>query len=157
MQKLLSVLSRTLGMISVLSLTFLCRFALAGDLHSPVGLWETIDDETGKVKSHVRIYAENGVLTGKIEALLNRKPGDENPLCTACEGARKDQPMLGMQVIWGMTADGDEFSGGRILDPAKGSEYKCSFKVIEEGKRLKVRGYIGFSLFGRSQTWNRIE
>lgn len=126
-------------------------------LASPVGLWKTVDDKSGKVRSIVRISEANGELSGKIEKLF-RDPGEEpNPKCDKCEGVRKDQPVLGMVFMSGLKKDGDEFSGGEILDPDNGKVYRSKMSLIEGGKKLKVRGYIGTPLFGRSQVWVRGE
>ena len=122
---------------------------------SPTGTWKTIDDETGKPKSLVRITEENGVLTGKIEKLFRPADQDQNPKCTACEGARKDQPIIGMTILSGLKKDGNEYTGGEILDPSKGKTYKSKASLKDNGSKLEVRGYIGAPMFGRSQTWVR--
>ena len=144
-------------MRKILTTAALCLFAAclyATDL-SPEGHWATIDDETGEVKSHVVIWLENGELKGKIEKLIN--PEEPNPVCEACKGKLKNQPITGMTFIWGLKKKGEEWQGGRILDPANGKEYKAKIKVIDEGKALEVRGFIGLSLIGRTQTWQRID
>jgi uncharacterized protein (DUF2147 family) len=122
---------------------------------SPAGVWKTIDDETGKPKSLVRITEENGVLSGKIEKLFRPADQDQNPKCTACEGARKDQPIIGMTILSGLKKDGNEYTGGEILDPTKGKTYKSKAALKDNGSKLEVRGYIGAPMFGRSQTWVR--
>ncbi len=123
--------------------------------NSPVGLWKNIDDDTGKPKALIRITEADGVLTGKIEHLF-REPGqDPNPKCTKCDDANKDQPILGMVILVGLKKDGDEYDGGTILDPNNGKVYKSKLVVEEGAKKLNVRGYIGFSWIGRSQTWVR--
>jgi uncharacterized protein (DUF2147 family) len=122
---------------------------------SAAGAWKTIDDETGKPKSLVRITEENGVLTGRIEKLFRAPDQDQNPKCTACEGARKDQPLIGMTILSGLKKDGNEYAGGEILDPAKGKTYKSKAQLKDNGSKLEVRGYIGAPMFGRSQTWVR--
>ena len=122
---------------------------------SPVGVWKTIDDETGKPKSLVRITEEGGALTGKIEKLFRPAGQDQNPKCTACEGARKDQPIIGMTILSGLKKDGDEYTGGEILDPSKGKTYRSKATLKDNGSKLEVRGYIGAPMFGRSQTWVR--
>jgi uncharacterized protein (DUF2147 family) len=122
---------------------------------SPVGLWKTIDDASGEPKALVRIALDSGVLTGTIEKLF-RKPGeDPNPTCDKCEGARKDQPIAGMQILSGLKPDGDEWTGGEILDPNNGKVYKAKLRLADGGKKLEVRGFIGFSLLGRTQVWQR--
>jgi hypothetical protein len=127
-----------------------------GESPSPIGLWQTIDDDTGEVKSLVRISEQGGALIGIVEKLYTKPGKDPNPLCTKCDGNNKDKPVLGMRILWGLIKHGDEWSGGSILDPKKGTIYKCTLKTVEFGRRLIVRGYIGFSLLGRSQTWNRV-
>jgi len=124
---------------------------------SPVGLWKTIDDETGKPKSLVRITDNGGELRGKIEKLFRDAGEDQNPKCDKCEDARKDQPIVGMTIISGMKKDGDEYNGGQILDPANGKVYKSKMSLNDGGKKLDVRGYIGVPMLGRTQTWVRAE
>ena len=124
---------------------------------TPVGRWTTIDDETKKPKSVVAIYEENGKLFGRIEKLF-REPGEEqNPLCDKCEGDLKNKPVIGMVILRDLKKDGDEWDGGRITDPNNGKTYKCKVKVEDGGKKLKVRGFIGVSLLGRTQHWLRAE
>jgi len=138
-------------------------FALAGiaatgaahaDTASPVGVWTTIDDATGKPKSTVEISEHDGELTGKVVEVLQSDQGP-HPLCKLCEGERKDQPIEGMTIIWGMKKDGDTWEGGKILDPHTGKTYGCKIHPAEGGQKLEVRGFMGFSLLGRSQTWER--
>lgn len=125
---------------------------------TPAGLWETIDDKTGMARSHVRIVDNGGVLEGRVEKVLNKQPDDDpDGLCRKCEGARKDKPVVGMTILWGLKRDDDVWKGGEILDPKSGKVYKCKMELLEDGRRLKVRGFIGVSLIGRSQTWNRLE
>lgn len=136
-------------------LAFGAPLAHAADLASPVGLWQNIDDETNKPKALIRITDTNGVLQGQIEKLYRDAGEDQNPLCVKCEGARKDQPITGMVILTGLKKDGDEYTGGEILDPAKGKTYKSKMHLTDGGKKLSVRGYIGTPMLGRSQTWVR--
>jgi uncharacterized protein (DUF2147 family) len=122
---------------------------------SPVGLWKNIDDATGKPKALIRITESDGALTGKIEKLFRAPDEDQNPKCEKCEGALKDQPVIGMTILSGLKKDGDEYNGGQILDPANGKLYKSKLSVTEDGKKLNVRGYIGMPMLGRTQTWVR--
>jgi len=132
--------------------------AQAADLSTPVGLWRTIDDRTGQDRSLVRIVDADGTLEGKVEKTLNRQPDDDpDGRCRACTGVRKDQPVVGMTILWGLKQDGSEWKGGEILDPKNGKTYRCRMKLIEGGKKLEVRGFIGVSLLGRTQTWMREE
>jgi uncharacterized protein (DUF2147 family) len=127
--------------------------ALAAEGASPVGTWQTIDDNSGKVRSLVRISEANGEISGKIEKIFPG-PGEEtNPKCIKCSDQRKDQPIIGMTFLNGLKKDGDEFGGGQILDPDNGKVYRSKIEVIEGGKKLKVRGYLG--PFYRTQIWVR--
>ncbi|MBN3758983.1 DUF2147 domain-containing protein [Paraburkholderia sp. Tr-20389] len=122
---------------------------------TPVGTWQTIDDHTGQPKALVQITQDaNGSLNGKVVKGLG--PNDQpDRRCTACTDTRKDQPILGMTIISDMKKDGDNWDGGQILDPENGKLYKCKMHVEDGGQKLVVRGYIGVSLLGRSQTWVR--
>ncbi|MBL8533325.1 MAG: DUF2147 domain-containing protein [Betaproteobacteria bacterium] len=125
---------------------------------SPVGVWQTIDDKTGVARSEVRIIESGGVYEGRVEKLLNRRPDDDpDGLCRKCEGDRKDKAIVGMTILWGLRKDGDQWTGGQILDPKNGSVYRCKMKLHDAGARLEVRGFIGVSLIGRSQHWKRLE
>lgn len=133
---------------------FLVLFACSLQAQSsPVGLWKTIDDETGEAKSYVRISEKNGKLYGKVEKLL-LKPQDTR--CTACEGDKKDQLVVGMEILSDLEKDGDAWEDGEIIDPNSGSVYSCYIEM-ENDDKLKVRGYIGFSLLGRTQYWHRVK
>jgi uncharacterized protein (DUF2147 family) len=128
--------------------------------NTPVGTWKTIDDATGKPKSIVEISDHNGELKGVVKQILNRTPEDiardgQTALCKECDGERKDQPIEGMTIMWGVKQDGDIWDGGKILDPKNGKVYKVKLKTVDGGSKLDVHGYIGFSLLGRSQTWLR--
>jgi uncharacterized protein (DUF2147 family) len=125
---------------------------IAADL-SPAGLWKTIDDKTGRARGFVRIYEQNGELFGKIESSLS--PQDAREVCGRCSGERKDKPVIGMVILTGMKRTGSEYAGGEILDPDTGWVYRCKMRLVEGGRKLILRGYVGFSLLGRSQTWLR--
>lgn len=120
---------------------------------SPVGEWKTFDDKTGLPRAIVRIYEEHGRLFGRIEQTFT--PGGEHRVCVPCTDERKNQPIVGLVIIRNLKPDGDEFTGGDILDPESGSVYRCKMHLDGAGSRLVLRGYIGFSLLGRTQTWQR--
>ena len=128
-------------------------FAYAGST-SPVGYWETIDDDGVTPTSIVQIYQEGDELSGKIVKIL-RKDAPPDAVCEACRGDLKDKPVVGLRIIWGMKEDGDQWEGGQILDPDSGKDYKCT--LVVDGDKLKVRGFLGFSLLGRTQVWRRAE
>jgi uncharacterized protein (DUF2147 family) len=122
---------------------------------SPLGYWKTIDDVTGNVKSIVKIEGSSSNLTGTVVKLF---PGALT-VCSACSGNLKDKQILGMTVMYDLKQNSDdpnEWSGGTIMDPKTGRTYHCSLIVSADGNRLIVRGYIGFSLLGRSQTWIKV-
>jgi uncharacterized protein (DUF2147 family) len=122
---------------------------------TPVGLWKTIDDKTGQARSHVRIVERNGVLTGRIEEILDA--GKSDARCDKCAGARKDQPVRGMAIIEGMRANSRSgyWEGGTILDPNDGKVYKLRLTPKAGGQQLEVRGFVG--PFYRNQQWIRLE
>ena len=130
-------------------------FAQAND--SPVGLWRTIDDESGEEKSLVRISASGDKLVGVVTAIAD--PERQDATCSECEDERRDQPVLGMEIIRAVDAQEQDgaWLGGNILDPNKGKIYKLKLELQEGGAELKVRGFIGFSLLGRTQIWKRVE
>ncbi len=101
----------------------------------------------------MRIYEQDGKLFGRIEQSFT--PGAEHRVCVPCTDERKNQPIIGLLIIRNIKRDGNVYSGGDILDPESGSVYRCKMHVEQDGARLILRGYIGFSLLGRSQTWQR--
>ena len=144
---------KTVVSTMALSLASLSAFAQM----SPVGLWKTIDDDSGKEKSLVRIKENNGVFSGTIERLLDptTKPDE---VCDKCTDDRKDKPVLGMTILRGLKAsegDASVFEGGTIVDPNNGKVYRTRLKPVEDGKKLEMRGYIG--PFYRTQVWLRVE
>ncbi|MBF0597843.1 DUF2147 domain-containing protein [Faecalibacter rhinopitheci] len=121
---------------------------------SPLGTWKTIDDETGKEKSYVEIFEKDGKVYGKVVKILTK--GKEDSKCTACKDARKDKPILNMVILTDLKKSGNEWTGGKILDPNSGKEYKATLKLNGKDK-LDVRGYVGISLVGRTQTWQKVK
>lgn len=121
---------------------------------SPVGVWKSMDEKTGAPKSQVRITESGGVLTGKVERVL-REGADPQAICDKCSDDRKDQPIVGLEIIRGASqAEGKAvWEGGKILDPENGKTYTLRLTPIEGGAKLEVRGSIG--PFGRTQTWVR--
>jgi len=120
---------------------------------SILGQWETYDDETNEKKALIEIYQTNDTYFAKIvQSYVKGTSG----ICEKCEGAKKDQPIAGLVIIENLEKDDDEYNGGTILDPQNGKTYKC-YLELEETNKLKVRGYLGFSLLGRTQYWHRKE
>jgi uncharacterized protein (DUF2147 family) len=124
---------------------------------SPVGLWKTIDDDTKKEKSLVRIKETNGVYSGTIEKFLD--PATKaDAVCDKCTDERKDKPILGMTILRNLKQSADDktvYDGGDIVDPNNGKVYRSRLKPVDDGKKLEMRGYIG--PFYRTQVWLRVE
>jgi uncharacterized protein (DUF2147 family) len=127
--------------------------AHAAGAPSPLGLWKTFDDKTGQPRALVRIYLQDGKYFGKIEQSFT--PGAETRVCAVRTDERKNQPIIGLLIIRNVSLRDGEYGGGDILDPDSGSVYRCKFHLENDGAVLVVRGFIGFSLLGRSQTWRR--
>jgi uncharacterized protein (DUF2147 family) len=138
---------------AALALVLAAAAGTAAAQATPVGLWKTIDDETKQEKSVVRITDANGVLSGRIEKVLD--PAKQDAKCEKCTDDRKDKPVTGMTILRNAKANGDAWEGGDILDPGNGKVYRVRLKPEEGGKQLEVRGYIG--PFYRNQHWIRVE
>jgi len=139
--------------LAMLSIAMLHWTPAAADADSPIGLWKTFDDKTGQARAIVRIYQQDGRLFGQIERSFT--PGAENRVCDVCTDERKNKPIIGLIIIRNVRAADGDYGGGDILDPDTGSVYRCKFHLDQNGARLVVRGYIGFSLLGRTQYWQR--
>ena len=127
----------------------------ASVLQSPVGLWRTSNDKTGRPGGLLRIYEQRGNFFARIEK--SSVSDDTKTVCTACVDERRNQPMVGLVIMRNMKLTDGGYGGGDILDPRSGSIYGCKFWLKQGGTRLVVRGFIGISLLGRSQTWTREE
>ncbi len=123
---------------------------------TPVGTWRTIDDKTGKAAAVVAISEQGGELHGRVEQILRPQEATQDPVCTKCQGARRNQKIRGMEILWGFKKTSDGWSDGWILDPGSGDVYHATLEPLEGGKRLKVFGYIRVLVkIGRSQIWER--
>ena len=117
---------------------------------APTGIWKTVDDNTGETRSEMELYINDaGELEGRIHKLYD---ADAPETCDLCPGDKKDAKLLGMIIMWGLEQDGDQWEGGRIMDPENGKTYKCYIEEVEKGK-LKVRGFVGIAALGRTQYW----
>ena len=121
---------------------------------SAAGVWRTVDDKTGQPKGEVRVYEENGHWFGQITRVYDSK--DAQSRCDDCRDDRKGKPIVGLTIVRNMTLKDGEFAGGDILDPDTGKVYRCRFRLDDGGEKLVVRGFFGFSLLGRTQTWTRM-
>lgn len=120
------------------------------------GTWKTIDDETGEVKSLVYIWVHKGVAYGKITKLYRKPTENQNPVCDKCKGWRENKPITGMRIMQGLKKDGNVWKGGTIVDPKNGKTYGCQIEATANDQKLNVRGYLGVSALGRTQTWVRV-
>ncbi|MBI3529405.1 MAG: DUF2147 domain-containing protein [Betaproteobacteria bacterium] len=143
------------GLCVAIALMVASNFAAAAG--SPVGTWRSIDDKTRQERSIIRITEENGELKGVVQKIFDQPGDDPAHLCKECKDERKDKPIAGMTILWGLKKDGDTWAGGEIFDPKNGKTYRCKMTLSEDGKSLNVRGFIGISLIGRTQTWLRQE
>ena len=144
---------KKIALVSLLSLAAVSAFAQA----TPAGLWKTIDDDTKKEKSLVRITDNNGVFSGRIEKLLDPEVKQDS-VCEDCTDERKGKPVLGMTILRNLKQNADDkavFDGGDVLDPKNGKIYRARIKPVDGGKKLEMRGYIG--PFYRTQVWVRVE
>lgn len=145
-------------MKKVLFLLILSGIVSGAFANDVAGTWMTIDDETGKARSHIEIWVNNGVAYGKITKIIAIKPGENtDPNCTECKGEDHNKKVVGLVIMKNLRQDGDEWKGGTILDPNNGKTYKCKMKAEQGGQILKVRGFIGFSLLGRTQVWRKLK
>lgn len=132
--------------------TLLFLVTLSFNAQTIFGKWHSTNEDTGEVDSVVEVYEKDGKAYAKIVEIKN--PERKNAVCDLCEGENKNKPILGMNILTGLEKDDDEWSGGKILDPRNGKVYKCYIKLVEPDK-LKLRGYIGFSLLGKTAYWTR--
>ena len=140
---------------SLFFIVLLSSLPASGFDPSPAGVWRTIDDNTHKARGLIRLYEQNGEVFGRVEASFD--PKEANEICERCSDDRKNKPVVGMVVMRNMKKRGAEYVGGDILDPDTGLVYRCKFTLEDGGRKLVVRGFIGISLLGRSQTWLRQE
>jgi len=136
---------------SVLLMSLFFIINLSGQ--SVLGVWKTIDDNTKDAKSHVKIYEKGGKVYGKVVKLL---PAATTKVCIDCPGNKKGKSLIDLDILWDMVKDGNVYDDGEIVDPANGKVYSCKL-YLKDKNTLIVRGYLGISLLGRSQTWYRVE
>jgi uncharacterized protein (DUF2147 family) len=130
--------------------------ALAADSRpTPVGTWRVIGDESGEAEALISISERDGRYEGTIVVVFPRPGIDPDAVCDLCTGKRRNQPVRGLTILTGMRQDKDEYTGGEILDPETGDIYRCKMWLSDDNRKLHVRGFIGISLIGRTQTWLR--
>lgn len=129
-------------------------FTISGFSQTIFGKWNSFDEETNKIESVIEVYEKDTKAYAKIIAI--KDAARSSAKCLECSGKRKNEPILGMNILTGLKKDGNEWSGGKILDPKNGKEYKCYIQLLDDNT-LKLRGYIGISMFGRTAIWKRAE
>ena len=137
--------------IKIVIIIILSWFSSISNAHSIIGEWDTFDVLTGDKLSVVEIYNINDIYFGKIIHLFE---DSLDSVCDQCEDGDHNKPIIGLVIIKNLIKDDDEYNEGTILDPNNGKSYKCYMELIGTNK-LKLRGYIGFSILGRTQYWQR--
>lgn len=133
---------------------FLAHAIAASD--TPIGYWKAVDDKSGVVLSIIQIYPAGHTLQGRIAKIMPVHGQQSTDRCVNCKGARRNQPNLGMTMIWGMQqVSNNEWARGHVLDPRSGTIYQANMTLVDNGDKLRLRGYIGLPIFGRSTTWDR--
>ena len=119
---------------------------------SILGKWYSTNEETGEIDSVIEVYKKQEKAFGKIIEIKNSER--KNAVCDLCKDKNKNKPILGLNILNGLEKDGEEWSGGTILDPRNGNVYKCFIQLVQQDK-LKIRGYFGLSIFGKTAYWQR--
>jgi uncharacterized protein (DUF2147 family) len=132
--------------------------AAQGSPPTATGLWQQVDEVTGKTDGWFLIYESNirGVYEGSIAKMFIPPGQNQHPICSKCQDDRKNQPSLGLPIIRNMQRSGLKYENGNILDPRDGNIYNALMELSPDGQTLTVRGYLGISLFGRNQIWHRL-
>lgn len=138
-----------------LKIILLLTLSTAAYAETPAGYWKTIDDVTHQPESILKITeTPDHTLSGYVIKNLSAEKA-KYKFCSECKGKNHNQPIIGMEILWGLQQNGNEWTNGRILDPTSGKTYRCKIKLIGDGKLLRIRGYIGVPILGRTQIWVR--
>lgn len=132
----------------------LIAFSSTMNAQTIFGNWLSKNKDTGTIDSVIKVYKKDGKVVAKIIEI--KDTSRQNAVCELCEGKNKNKPILGLNILTGLEKQDDEWSGGTILDPRNGKVYQCYIELVKPNK-LKLRGYIGISLFGKTAYWERAE
>ena len=121
------------------------------------GVWKSVSDRSGEAESLIRVTEADGAFEGTVIRVFSPPAASANPRCEHCAGELKDQPIVGMKILRGARRPGEPSGEGEVLDPDEGRVYRCTVTLTDGGTKLEVRGYVGISLFGRTQVWLRAE
>ncbi len=143
--------TKQLKIIKHILLLLITGLSITANGQTIIGKWITFDDKTNEKKAIIEIYNKDNIYFAKIDETFI---GPKNATCQNCKGTKKDKPIIGLVIIENIRKNRNEFDGGTILDPESGVIYRCYLKLIDNNK-LKVRGFVGFSIFGRTQYWRR--
>lgn len=142
------------SLLTVITASLLSTTAFAASLNG--SQWQTIDDKTGEKKAIIQLSENAGQVSGKIIKVLDKKDAKAN--CEKCTGSLKNEPIEGLQILTGMKADGDkQWNNGKLVDPETGKIYSGKMNLSDNEQSLKLRGYVGSPVFGRTQTWQRVK
>ena len=137
-----------------LTIFLLIAFSSTMNAQTIFGNWLSKNKDTGTIDSVIKVYKKDGKVVAKIIEI--KDTSRQNAVCELCEGKNKNKPILGLNILTGLEKQDDEWSGGTILDPRNGEVYQCYIELVKPNK-LKLRGYIGISLFGKTAYWERAE
>jgi len=141
--------------VALFLLPFATLTLAEGITPSPVGIWRVIGDSTNEAEALVRVSERNGFYEGQIVKIFPRPGVAPDAICELCPAPLRNKPVQGLTILTGLRQDGDKYTGGEILDPDSGEIYRCQITLSADNRKLQVRGFIGISLFGRTQTWLR--
>jgi len=132
----------------------LLTITISVNSQSIFGKWHSTNEETGEIDSVIEVYKKQEKAFAKIIDIKNSER--KNAVCDLCKDKNKNKPILGLNILTGLEQDGEEWSGGTILDPRNGKVYKCYIHLVHKNK-LKIRGYLGLAVFGKTAYWQRAE